>query len=229
MTGFRGIDSSRGSRWLGLALLTTWVGACGGGGATPAVVSAGPTTGQAGCVQLAKTFCARSMQCNAPDAGAPQIADCIRINGVVFGCDQVTTQDFTSCATDIQGLSCPGLFPDGGAVSPPSCDTPFSTIPLSAAKMKCGDLAEAYCEKIVTCEMLTVTNDDLAQCQSDIYDQLGCFLASDVGAGFDQCVAGLKSAPCLNGDGGAASSPDGGSTTIPACDNAITFADETTN
>jgi len=86
-----------------------------------------------------------------------------------------------------------------------------------------ADLAEAACEKSAKCDGITPTAADLQNCQAGVYGDLGCPLATAVGATFDQCITDLTNAACTSADAGTDAGADGGSA-LPSCDTALTFA-----
>jgi hypothetical protein len=199
---------------------------CGGGGGSASpdagnTGNPGATVGPAACTQLAQSICSRDVACNAPDASAQQASDCVRLQGIAFGCDLApATLSFDSCLTDVRTLSCDSLF--ATADLPGACNTSLNMVPLSDPQMKCALLVQAICQKAAMCHGTVLTQDDLSQCVFDGYSQVECGLATGVNATYDQCVTDYGNSPCTAGDGGTGA--DGGAPTIPSCDNPLTFA-----
>lgn len=245
MTGFQPIRSFRGAAVLAsvLACAACGGGSSGGGGAgsgmsgsgggsTGSGGKAGATGGSTGaggvvsgtpvalCNQLVTTICTRLKSCMVVSDPTTFVeADCEKVENVEFGCDRATSTAFPDCVSDVQTVSCAGLFSmTDGLVLPPSCDDPVNTIPLSAAQQKCADLAEADCTRIFQCAGQTPSADDLQNCQIEDYGNAGCGFATDVGPTYQQCLTDLGTAPCPTDAG--TGTPDGG---LPSCANAIVF------
>jgi hypothetical protein len=200
------------------------VGAGGTGGAS-GNAGAGGSGGVSGgtpvalCKQVVSTICMRLKSCNVLQNPATfDEAACERSENVEFGCDRASSPAFPDCLSDVQLVSCAGLFsPSSGLVLPPSCNDPVNSIPLSAAQSKCADLAAADCTRLFECSGVTPTANDLQSCQIQDYDSAGCGFAVDVGPTYSQCLQDLSNAPCPT-DAGA--SVDGG---VPSCNSAIVF------
>jgi hypothetical protein len=72
---------------------------------------------------------------------------------------------------------------------------------------------------------------DSASCQQVYFDQIGCLFAKSAGTTLAQCKTEIAALPCpKSADAGASGGSDGGasasdgSSPIPSCDQAITFA-----
>jgi hypothetical protein len=220
MTGFRGMHSSNGASLLGLAVLTIWVGACGGGGGSKADAGATGTPTEL-CTRLATTICTRAQSCNVASATFVQ-ATCVMRDTVAFGCDRATSANFPACVNDVEAISCAGLFsPTAGLILPPSCDDPINTIPLSDSQSKCDDLAVADCQWGAACLGITPTAAQLQACEVDDFSTNNCLFTTAVGATYDQCLADIPKAPCPPADGGASTGTD--ASALPSCDNALIY------
>jgi hypothetical protein len=230
MKGFRRISALHCASLIGVFLAGA---SCGGGAAQPdsgstgsagtggAGTSGGGTTPVAQCNQLVSTLCTRLNTCNMLDGSAQDQSDCNTLENVEFGCDRATSANFPTCLSDVKLLSCAALFPPMvGLVAPASCDEPLNTIPLSTAQMKCADLAAVICDKIAMCDGIMPTQADLLQCQQDVYSQIGCGFAVDVGPMYAQCLQDFPNSSCATADGGAAA--DGGMMgSVPSCTGVI--------
>jgi hypothetical protein len=222
MTGFRGMRSTRGVGVLRVVVLTT-LGACGGGGG-----KASPDAGATGtpvelCSQLVSTICARLKSCNLVDTTTFDEAACVRSETVEFGCERAISTGFPTCVTDVNGISCLGLFSTTqGLILPPSCDEPVNTVPLSDPQTKCGDLAAADCQWGAACLGITPTATQFQNCVVNDFSLNDCGFATDVGTTYNQCLQDIPKAPCPPPDGGAGDAgTDGGG--LPSCANAITY------
>lgn len=214
-------------------------GHAGGAGTTGSAGKAGGgTTGSAGttgaggaadntpvglCKQLVSTLCTRSNTCNAGGDGGPiDVSQCITLENVEFGCDRATSTAFPPCLSDVEGLSCAGLFTANGLQLPGSCNDPLDAIPLSDAQMKCLQLTEVICQKIAACQGVTSpTADDLMNCEQDLAsssDGIGCDFAVSVSATYAQCLTDVPNAMCVNDDAGDDASIPGD---VPSCDSVI--------
>ena len=161
----------------------------------------------------------RELACAPADAGATITqADCVRLEGVALTCASATTEDFGACIGILKSATCTDL---DSASTLPSCSNPINMIPLSDAQMKCGDFAQAICQKSATCQGVTPTAAQLQNCTAQAYSDIGCSLAMSVGATFNQCITDVGASACPSTDGGTGS--DGGAA-LPSCDTAITFA-----
>jgi hypothetical protein len=229
------------------ALMVALAAACGGsgGGATAGTSGSnggggtGGTTTPTGavdaCKALASTVCTRDNSCNARGATAQELADCTTAQDIAFGCDRATSAGFSTCLKDVQILSCPSIFPAaGGLALPASCDDPINSTPLSDAQNKCGEIASAFCDRVFMCMNVAAPSaTDSASCQQVYFDQIGCLFAKSAAAAatLAQCKTEIGALPCpKSADAGATGGSDGGasqsdgSSPIPSCDQAITFA-----
>lgn len=229
MTASKRIVTLSGAGFIAVLLIGA---SCGGGGsAAPdgggagqtggnaGQTGGGATTGPQGCAQVAQVLCMREIACAPADAGTTITqADCVRLEGISLTCDSATTEDFSACIGILKSTSCTDL---DSASALPSCSNPINMIPLSDPQMKCGDFAQAVCQKSATCQGVTPTAAQLQNCTTQAYSDIGCSLAMSVGATFNQCLTDVGASSCPSADGGAGS--DAG-TALPSCDTAITFA-----
>jgi hypothetical protein len=198
MIGFRRNGALRAASLAGLIALASAAASCSGGGAKPDGSSTGAAGGGAAgtsggggnavtlCKELVSTLCNRSNTCGMLNATPQEIADCITLENVEFGCDRAASTGFPTCLSDVKLLSCAALFTPQGLSPPASCDEPLNTIPLSVAQMKCAALGHVICQKIFMCDGVTPTANDLAACDAEAFFAIECQYAVDVGATYDQ-------------------------------------------
>jgi hypothetical protein len=194
------------------------------GGTMDAAGAAG-TTGSAGtggvantpvaqCQDLVKTLCNRANACQMLNATPDELAQCVRVNNVEFGCERATVS-FADCASDARLVSCAGLFPATGIALPASCDDPVNSVPLSAAQQKCSDVAQLACQRSATCAGVTPTQQQLQDCWSQAFSDLTCFAVVGVSSTYNKCLTDFSAAPCGGSDAGP---PD-----VPSCDGALIY------
>lgn len=217
---------------MSLIAIVISVAACGGGssgasdgGSGSAGTGGGGTTGGGGgtsggtpvalCKELISTFCSRSDSCQGIVGTPQEQADCEKFENVEFGCDRAASTGFPACLSDVKLLSCTALFNVNGLNLPQTCEEPLNTIPLSAAQMKCAELAHTICQKIFKCDGTTPTTAELSACDSEAFFEIQCNFVVDVGPTIDQCIADFPNSTCPSlPDAGT----DGGMmTTVPSC------------
>ncbi len=193
-------------------------GGAGGSGGKPAVSGTAP----AQCQQFRSALCKRSVECVTGDADPGndkvETAACETELATVIPCERADTAApaIATCVSNIQSLTCAGLFPLGQLDLPDACNGTL-TFTQSEPEKKCNALMALVCKRLIECGNITDLTQD--ECAALFSEDLGCFETTAIGPNYDACMSQLGTLSCA-----VVAPPGSTSLDLPVeCDQVLTI------